>query len=208
MNIFVGNLLFETTEEDVRRAFEAFGNVASVAIVMEKKGDKSRGFGFVEMPDDQKAQAAITALNGKEFMGRVLNVEPARPKVKKEPEFQRQHRGERPQKNSRFNPTFKRTGRYREGRRTLSFMKKRAAAGIAEQVSPKPKTLENPMRWRKKQRTPKPWQKAEGESRPWKKPEGEPRPWKKFEGASKPWKKSEGNKRKMQSGFRSRKKTD
>lgn len=151
MNIFVGNLLFEATEEDVRRAFEAFGNVASVAIVMEKKGDKSRGFGFVEMPDDQKAQAAITALNGKEFMGRVLNVEPARPKVKKEPEFQRQHQRERPQKNSRFNP-----------------------------------------------RTPKPWQKAEGESRPWKKPEG----------ASKPWEKSEGNKRKKQSGFRSRKKTD
>ncbi len=186
MNIFVGNLLFEATEEDVRMAFEAFGDVASVAIVMEKKGDKSRGFGFVEMPDDQEAQAAITALNGKEFMGRVLNTEPARPKIKKEQGF-RPHEGERAHNNSQLNQTFKRTGRYRQGKRTLSFMKKQAAAGITGQLSPKPKTLENPMRWRKKQRTPKPWQKSDGESKPWKRPENP--------------------KRKMHSESRSRKKT-
>src|SRR4030042_6042831 len=82
MDIFVGNLSFDATEGDVRKLFEGFGNVASVAILMrkKKKAAKSRGFGFVQMPDEQQALAAIAALNGKEFMGRVLNVEPARPK--------------------------------------------------------------------------------------------------------------------------------
>jgi hypothetical protein len=80
MNIFVGNLSFEATEGDVKKLFEGFGNVASVVIVMrkEKKTPKSRGFGFVQMPDEQQALAAIAALNGKEFMGRVLDVNPAR----------------------------------------------------------------------------------------------------------------------------------
>ena len=83
MNIFVGNLLFEATQGDVKKLFEGFGNVASVVITMEKekKAPKSRGFGFVQMPDEQQALAAIAALNGKEFMGRVLNVNPARPKA-------------------------------------------------------------------------------------------------------------------------------
>jgi RNA recognition motif-containing protein len=85
MNIFVGNLSFDATGGDVKKLFEGFGNVASVAIVMrkEKKAPKSRGFGFVEMPDEQQALAAIDVLNGKEFMGRVLNVDPARPKGQK-----------------------------------------------------------------------------------------------------------------------------
>ena len=85
MNIFLGNLSFDATESDVKKLFEGFGNVASVAIVMskEKKAPRSRGFGFVEMPDEQQALAAIVALNGKEHMGRVLNVEPARPKGQK-----------------------------------------------------------------------------------------------------------------------------
>ena len=83
MNIFVGNLSFDAAEGDVKKLFEDFGNVASVVIVMrkEKKAPKSRGFGFVEMPDEQQALAAIAALSGKEFMGRVLNVDPARPKT-------------------------------------------------------------------------------------------------------------------------------
>ena len=83
MHIFVGNLSFESNEGDVKKLFEGFGNVASVAIVMrkEKKAPKSRGFGFVDMPDEQQALAAIAGINGKEFMGRVHDVEPARPKV-------------------------------------------------------------------------------------------------------------------------------
>ena len=82
MNIFVGNLSFDSTGADVKELFEGYGFVASAVIVMEKekKAPKSRGFGFVQMPDEQQALAAIAALNGKEFMGRVLNVNPARPK--------------------------------------------------------------------------------------------------------------------------------
>ena len=77
MNIFVGNLSFEAKEIDVQRLFMAFGVVTSVAIVMEKKGKKSRGFGFVEMPDEQEALAAIAQLQGKEILGRPINVTPA-----------------------------------------------------------------------------------------------------------------------------------
>jgi len=78
----VGNLSFDSTVADVKKLFEGFGNVASAMIVMEKqkKASKSRGFGFVQMPDEQQALAAIAALNSKEFMGRLLNVNPARPK--------------------------------------------------------------------------------------------------------------------------------
>jgi RNA recognition motif-containing protein len=83
MNIFVGNLSFEAAEDDIKKLFEGFGNVVSVVILKrkEKKAPKSRGFGFVDMPDEQQALAAIAGINGKEFMGRVINVEPARPKV-------------------------------------------------------------------------------------------------------------------------------
>jgi len=100
MKIFVGNLSFAATEADVNRLFADFGSVASVKIVMEKKGKKSRGFGFTEMLDDEQAQAAIAALDGAEFMGRPLNVSPARPKpevniikVKKEKYGWRMKRG-------------------------------------------------------------------------------------------------------------------
>ncbi|MDP2928296.1 MAG: RNA-binding protein, partial [Candidatus Omnitrophota bacterium] len=82
MNIFVGNLSFEAKEIDVKRVFMAFGVVTSVAIVMEKKGKKSRGFGFVQMPDEQEALAAIAQLQGKEILGRPINVMPA---LSKEP---------------------------------------------------------------------------------------------------------------------------
>ena len=83
MNIFVGNLSFDAVEQDLEKLFEGFGNVASVVILKrkEKKAPKSRGFGFVNMPDEPQALAAIAGINGKEFMGRVLDVEPARPKV-------------------------------------------------------------------------------------------------------------------------------
>jgi RNA recognition motif-containing protein len=82
MNIFVGNLSFLATENDVKSLFEAFGNVSSVRI-KKKSGKNSRGFGFVSMPDELQAQAAIAGLQDKEFMGRPLSVSMERPKAVK-----------------------------------------------------------------------------------------------------------------------------
>jgi len=79
MNIFVGNLSFSATEQDVKTIFEAFGVVTSVNI-KKKSGKNSRGFGFVCMPDDIQAQAAIVALEEKDFMGRPLSISPERVK--------------------------------------------------------------------------------------------------------------------------------
>ena len=79
MNIYVGNLSYDTTEDDLRTAFEPFGNVASSSVIKDRDTGKSRGFGFVEMPDDSEAQAAIAALNGKELQSRTLTVNEARP---------------------------------------------------------------------------------------------------------------------------------
>src|SRR5580692_9615846 len=82
MNIFVGNLSFSATENDVKGVFEPFGAVSSVRI-KKKSGKNSRGFGFVIMPDDIQAQAAIAGLQDKEFMGRPLSVSVERPKAVK-----------------------------------------------------------------------------------------------------------------------------
>ena len=80
MNIFIGNLSREVTDEDLRKAFEAFGQVASATIIRDKFSGESRGFGFVEMPAKVEAQAAINGLNGKELKGQRLNVNEARPR--------------------------------------------------------------------------------------------------------------------------------
>ena len=80
MNIYVGNLSREVTEEDLQQAFEAFGQVASVTIIKDKFSGESRGFGFVEMPANAEAQSAITGLNGRELKGQTLNVNEARPR--------------------------------------------------------------------------------------------------------------------------------
>lgn len=80
MNIYVGNLPREATEEEIRKAFEAFGQVASVTIIKDKFSGESRGFGFVEMPSKTEAQAALEGLNGKELMGRTLTINEARPR--------------------------------------------------------------------------------------------------------------------------------
>lgn len=82
MRIFVGNLPFAATSDDVKKIFEPFGNVVTVSI-QKKSGKNSRGFGFVTMMDEAQAQAAITALENKEFMGRSLSVVPELVKVKK-----------------------------------------------------------------------------------------------------------------------------
>ena len=80
MNIFVGNLSRDAVEEDVRQAFQAFGQVATVNIIMDKFTRESKGFGFVEMPVKTEAEAAIAGLNGKELKGRALTVNEARPR--------------------------------------------------------------------------------------------------------------------------------
>ncbi len=77
MNIYVGNLSYNATEENIRQAFEAFGQVATVTLVKDKYSGQLRGFGFVEMPDQAEAEAAIKNLNGKELLGRQLNVNEA-----------------------------------------------------------------------------------------------------------------------------------
>ena len=80
MNIYVGNLSHDTSEEDLKLAFEAFGKIESVSIVKDKYSGESRGFGFVEMPSTAEAQSAIDGLNGKDFKGQSLNVNEARPR--------------------------------------------------------------------------------------------------------------------------------
>jgi RNA recognition motif-containing protein len=81
MNIYVGNLSFNATEEDLKTAFSAFGAVASSSIIKDKFSGESRGFGFVEMPNQAEAQAAIDGLNGQDLNGRALNVNEAKPRT-------------------------------------------------------------------------------------------------------------------------------
>jgi len=81
MNIYVGNLSNQATEDDLRQAFEGFGQVESVNIIKDRFSGESRGFGFVEMPSKDEAQKAIEEMNGKDLMGRAVNVNEARPKT-------------------------------------------------------------------------------------------------------------------------------
>ncbi|MFW6147028.1 MAG: RNA recognition motif domain-containing protein [Thermodesulfobacteriota bacterium] len=81
MNIYVGNLSYEASEEDLQAAFEAFGHVESVKIIKDRFSGESKGFGFVEMPSKAEGQSAIDGLNGKELKGRTLNVNEARPRT-------------------------------------------------------------------------------------------------------------------------------
>jgi len=81
MNIYVGNLSNEVTEEDLKQAFETFGEVESVKIIKDKYTNRSKGFGFVEMPSKEEGQSAIDDLNGKELKGKALNVNVARPRT-------------------------------------------------------------------------------------------------------------------------------
>ena len=81
MNIYVGNLSYDVLEENLRQAFEAFGQVSSATIVKDKYSGQSKGFGFVDMPSAEEARSAINQLNGKELKGRTLNVNEARPRT-------------------------------------------------------------------------------------------------------------------------------
>ena len=81
MNIYVGNLSYDATDETIKQAFESFGQVISARIVKDKYTGESRGFGFVEMPEQAQAQAAIKGLNGKELLGKQMSVNEARPRT-------------------------------------------------------------------------------------------------------------------------------
>ncbi|MHC4322116.1 MAG: RNA recognition motif domain-containing protein [Planctomycetota bacterium] len=80
MEIYVGSLPYSVTEDDLKEAFTPFGEVSSVRLVTDKFSGKSKGFGFVEMPDSSEADAAIAALNGNDFKGRDIKVNQAKPK--------------------------------------------------------------------------------------------------------------------------------
>ena len=81
MNIYVGNLSHEASEDDLKKAFESFGQVESANIIKDKFSRESKGFGFVEMPSKTEGQSAIDGLNGTDLKGKVLNVNEARPKT-------------------------------------------------------------------------------------------------------------------------------
>ncbi|MGI0118228.1 RNA recognition motif domain-containing protein [Zooshikella sp. RANM57] len=90
MNLYVGNLAYSVTEDDLRDAFSEFGEVSTVNLITDKFSGQSKGFGFVEMPDNSEADAAIKAFNDSMFKGRNIKVNQARP------------RGERPQRRARY----------------------------------------------------------------------------------------------------------
>ena len=90
MKIYVGNLSYSTTDEDIRQAFSQYGTVDSADVIIDRSTGRSKGFGFVEISVDSEGQAAIDGLNGKEVDGRSLNVNVAKP------------REDRPQRSSRY----------------------------------------------------------------------------------------------------------
>jgi cold-inducible RNA-binding protein len=90
-NLFVGNLNFQTTETDLRTLFEPFGQIGRVHIAMDRETGRARGFGFVEMPNDEEAKQAMAALDGKEVGGRNIKVNEARPREGGSP--RRENRG-------------------------------------------------------------------------------------------------------------------
>ena len=81
MNIYVGNLSYDVNEEDLQKAFGDFGEIESVKIIKDNYSGRSKGFGFVEMPDTANAHSAIEGLDGKELKGRALKVNKARPRT-------------------------------------------------------------------------------------------------------------------------------
>ena len=93
--LYVGNLSFKSTEDDLRELFSQAGEVKSVKIITDLYSGQSRGFGFVEMGTDEEAQKAISLLNGKDFMRRPLTVNEARPQERRESRGPRQHQGHR-----------------------------------------------------------------------------------------------------------------
>ena len=85
MNLYVGNLPYRITEDQLRQAFEEYGRVSSCTIIKDKVTGQSKGFGFLEMPERTEAEAAIDQLNGRDLMGRKINVNEARPRESRPP---------------------------------------------------------------------------------------------------------------------------
>jgi len=81
MKLYVGNLPYQTSEDDLRKLFSQYGAVESVAVITDRDTGRSKGFGFVEFPDENEARAAISGLSGQEYGGRALTVNEARPKT-------------------------------------------------------------------------------------------------------------------------------
>ena len=103
MNIYISNLSYRLKDEDLKSVFEEYGEVTSAKIITDKFSGRSKGFGFVEMPNDDEAQAAIDGLNGKELMGKVLTVNVAKPKTENNNRNRdRGDRGERRNFNRRY----------------------------------------------------------------------------------------------------------
>ncbi len=85
MNIYVGNLPYSLTEDDLRNAFASYGAISSVAIITDKMTGRAKGFGFVEMPNREEAEHAIKQLNGTDLNGRNITVNEARPRTERPP---------------------------------------------------------------------------------------------------------------------------
>lgn len=85
MNIYVGNLSYQATDDDLRAAFEAFGKVDSARVIQDKETGRSRGFGFVEMSNDEEGKKAIEGVNNKDVAGRPVRVNEARPREERPP---------------------------------------------------------------------------------------------------------------------------
>jgi cold-inducible RNA-binding protein len=81
MNLYVGNLPYRVSEDQLKQAFEQYGTVTSCTIIKDKMTGQSKGFGFLEMPEREEAEAAISGWNGRDLMGRKLNVNEARPRT-------------------------------------------------------------------------------------------------------------------------------
>jgi len=81
MKIYIGNMSFDTTEDQLRQAFEGYGEVSTVNIIIDRDSSQSKGFGFVEMSANDEATAAISGLNGQDFEGRTVRVSEAKPRA-------------------------------------------------------------------------------------------------------------------------------
>lgn len=99
MNIYVGNLSYNTSNDDLKQAFESYGEVTSAAVIMDKISGRSKGFGFVEMANKDEAEAAISGMNGKELSGRTVRVNEAQPKPARSDRRDFKPRGDRPRRD-------------------------------------------------------------------------------------------------------------
>ncbi len=87
MQIYIGNMSYGSTEEDIKTLFEKYGEVESVKLITDRETGRAKGFGFVEMADSTKAQEAIDDLNGKELDGRTLRINEAKPRPERSPRY-------------------------------------------------------------------------------------------------------------------------